>query len=690
MKKLVYVLLTVALFSVFGCSGDDSTSTSITAPNPNPFQPKGTVTGVLTDRITNQPIANASVLILDRSAITNSAGIFTITNIPANTPVGNEPADASGRNTYNVVIDLTAVNSAIDADAANTTKEKYPTFAYSTVQVKYDSLGDTTSAAANTNVSNHDTPVDGFVASMAPSVGKLAANLRIQVVDIKDQVVTGATVQLFATGGAVNAANPVANVGTADAEINTSTGNLNHLISSATTDADGLVTFSNVEAGAVFRTVASIAKSNAPGSNGLVGIGLVVAAADKVTRSYLNQQDRFNISAGTTAPDGINDAIKLASVDLVKPIIIETTPATLSDIAANTTTVVKFKFSEPLLANNYANATTEATAQNGGLWNDVYVNFDGPKAGNLPYTLSWDTNYTELSVTFATVAASKYTVSIQAAAFGAGNLVDADNSATVADANGNGTVTFTTSGGNLVSAPTLVRTNDTTINWAPITNAYKYRVYVSRYVNGVFDAFGYADTTDTRYVLGQAGGSAAAVFIGFASEQVPATYKVKVIAMGTANVESAGAASAETTMNDTILPRMTASTATFNAPAALVAGETTRSRDSSFTVNFNEAMSRDSIQTVAKWSILKAVAANAGGAYTDAVAPATDMALPVVKSVVYNAATNSATVTVTVTRTANTDVIDADFLLVKFTGTDVNGNAINSLFNEFDNAGGVQ
>lgn len=684
MKKIIYVLLTLALLTVFGCSGDEgstSTSNSITAPNPNPFQPKGTVTGVLTDRVTGVPLVNATVMIMGKVATTDSFGGFTITDIPANTPAGNEPADAAARNTYTVVINLSAVNSAIDADAANTTKAKYPPFAYSTVQVKYDSLGDTTSAAANSNVSNHDTPVDGFVANMAPTVGKLDANLKIQVVDSKDQVAAGATVMLYSTGGATNATNPVTNVGVTDAEVNTTTGNLNHYITTATTDAEGIVTFSNVEAGAVFRAVASIAKTNAPGSNGLVGTGLIVAPSDGGTRSYLNQQDRFNIAAGTTAADGVNDAIKLASVDLVKPLIIETTPATGSDIASDAVTIVKFKFSEPLLANNYAKSITETAAQGtaGGLWKDVSVNFDGPKAGNLPYTLSWDTSYTELSVTFASVAASKYTVSIQAAAFAADKLADADNATTAADSNGNATVTFTTSGGNTVVPPSLVRTNDTTIDWAPVANAYKYRVYVSRYVNGLLDTFGYADQTDTRYTLTAAilDSTGAAVFTGFNSNQIPVTYKVKVITMGTKNVEAAGAASTETILNKTNLPKFTATNfAGINNAAAGTSVDTT------FTITSDSVMNRFQIQTVGNWSIGKTTAtlpATMAGYVAAVYVGGANEFLPSVKSVSLNAAGTVATVVLNINNTsllANT--ADLTHLTLTYAGADVQGNTIAS------------
>jgi len=148
MKKFLYLLLATAMLATFGCTGDTNTN-SVGNPNPNPFQPKGTVSGVLLDACTNQPIANADVYILDKKATTNSVGMFTIKKVPANTAVGNETDNTlfslplgSGTallsnklnswDTYNVVIDLSKVN-AERAKVLGATL--YPSIAYHTVKV---------------------------------------------------------------------------------------------------------------------------------------------------------------------------------------------------------------------------------------------------------------------------------------------------------------------------------------------------------------------------------------------------------------------------------------------------------------------------------------------------------------------------------------------------------------------------
>lgn len=621
-KKTKYFLAATALLGLALSGCGSKTDGDVTNPNPNAFQPKGTVSGVLTDAVTQDPIANATVYIMDRSATTGAQGQFTIANVPANTAVGNEPTNA-GASAYTLVIDMTAVNSAItayNADTTHTTKKAfYPGIAYSSATVSYTSLGDATgpnnSGAATTTsdggtVSNHDTPVDGFVANITPSVGKLDANIKIQVVKESDlSPVSGATVTLSDNGVASNN-NATGNGGTTSLSlVGTYTG---HLVATQTSDANGFVTFTNVEAKKGF-TASGISSDST-----LSATLPVTAPVDGETRSYLVQ--------GGGSDGAIATALKLSATDGTAPFVVSTTPANLADIAAGTTNVV-FTFSEVLKANNYLLATTEAASQNAGsgLWKDVNVSFLGPKAGNMAYTMAWDstTSPKVLTITLTTAAASKYSVSIDGAC-GAGKLMDAAGNLVAALGVGvtPNTVTFTTSGGNTVVAPTLTRTNDTTIDWVPVTNAYKYRVYVTPVRGGVPEVTEAAsDITDTRFVL-SAGTSAYYAANGFASGQIPVTYSVKVITMGTASVETAGASST-VTLNDTTKPKLAApfagSLAGLAAGNQAIVGAANTATDYTVSVTFNEAMSRASIQDKTKWTPSRAVAASTGGEYVTSV-----------------------------------------------------------------------
>jgi hypothetical protein len=656
------VLVPLAIMS--GCTGDTNTS-SVTNPNPNPFQPKGTVSGVLTDSVTAAPIGNADVYIMDRHAVTGAQGQFTITNVPANTPVGTE-AGAAGTDAYNVVIDMTNVNSALVAK--NAAAVKYPAIAYTAVTVKYTSLGET-SGGTGTGT-NHDTPVDGFVANILPTIGKLDGGVKIQVVNkTTKQPVGGATVTLVSGPGV-----GLANTG------NATTGNV-HVIEQKSSDATtGIVTFSGIEAGKAFHVVAQ--KGN------LVGNYDVFSGIDNVTLEYLNQQDMFTTTAGFPGlgPDGVNDALEISSVDTVPPVVIANTPANLSDIAAGVTTV-KFTFSEPIKATGYALAVTDAGSTAGGLWKDLVVNFLGPKVGNVVYTAKWLTSaddatitqeMTVLAVTLTTNAASKYSVSIAGTA-----LVDNSNNALAASAKN--TVTFTTSGGATVTAPVVTRTTDTTVDWATVSNAFQYRVKVETFVNGLSTGVSAYSTSDTHFDV-----TTVPDFIGFTSNQVPVTYTVTVIAMATSNVESAGATGNVITLNDTAKP----SVAVFADPAftavtgnALVPGLATdfdtRTVDYTFNVSYTEVMNRSFILNTANWGISKAaaVAATADHAAITAFAanatPALDI-LPTVKSV-KNPSNDGMNFVVTVTfhqnatKNASTDM---DAIQIAVPGTDVNGNVL--------------
>jgi hypothetical protein len=486
LKKYILPFLMTAIVAVMAACTGDSNSNNTTNPNASIFEPKGTVSGVLRDAVTLQPLAGAVVHIMDKTSTTDATGIFVIANVPALNGAGNEPTNTNAF--YPLVIELAAVNAKLAAGAA-----QYPSIAYFSANVTYTSLGETSTAVATTST-NHDTPVDGFVANVMPTVGKLDAAIKLQVVDTKLAAVSGATVSIFTNGAAI--ANTTNNVTGA-------TATPGHLIATKTTDATGFVTFSALEAKQSYVVKAVTADGlkegwygNYAGAGGTatptaqVAATAIVAPTDGLT-------DVYAVQGGAAYDNSIgaffSNALVVGTVDGIAPFILSSSPANLADIAIPATGTVDtvFTFSEPIQSTNYANAITRDLAVNAGgqgLYNDVTVSYLGPKAGNIDYSLAWNATRTTLTVSIPVTAmttASRYSVSI------AGALAKGAATNQLKDAVGNNftavpasaTVAFTTSGGFNVAAPVIAKTNSNSslaINWVPVSNAASYKIYISK------------------------------------------------------------------------------------------------------------------------------------------------------------------------------------------------------------------
>jgi len=499
---LVAFALSLALI-VVGCG--DSRDTSTTNPNPNTFTPKGTVNGLLRDAVTNVALVGAKVQIMDRVATTDSSGIFTITNVPALTGDGNEPSISN--DAYPVVIDMSAINAAItayNAVATNTVKKAfYPSMAYDNVTVYYTSLGESSDLnSESANSTNHDTPVDGFVANMTPFVGKLDANVKMQVVNTSLVPQSGATVYLFTLNTEeVQPDTYTGTTGVNDSLSGVGGGSPGHLVATQTTDATGYVTFQNIEAKRRFYVKAVIGATQGwwVGVSGTApfvvpasgGPSALTSPADNLTDVYgLNQSGFVSTSPELVIGTYYSAPLVVRTVDGLAPFVLSVVPANLSDFAipATGTVDVVFTFSEAIRSTPYANALTRETSVLGGLYADVAVNYLGPKAGNIPHTLAWNDARTTLTISIPVASmtpASRYSVSILNAVNGLGTLGTAGR---LTDANGNVFLTafantatnFTTAGGFNVAAPVIAKdaTSPYTVNWTPVTNAFGYRVYV--------------------------------------------------------------------------------------------------------------------------------------------------------------------------------------------------------------------
>jgi hypothetical protein len=606
MKKFLYLLLATAMLATFGCTGDTNTN-SVGSPNPNPFQPKGTVSGVLLDACTNEPIANADVYILDKKATTNAVGMFTIKKVPANTAVGNETDNTlfslplgSGTallsnklnswDTYNVVIDLTKVNAA-RAKVLGATL--YPSIAYHTVKVSYTSLGETSDGT--TTATNHDTPVDGFVANIKPQVGKLSATLNVETVNGNNgAVLAGASVQLISLS-------PVDGFSTE----NNVTGDLVNTIATNTTGADGRTGFEDVEAKHIFYAKATW--TNPVNGHVWTGHSVVWTECDGTTTNFY--------TVGPNPPIQMFDEQE----DDIEPYIQSVTPANLADIAQNDAQTVVFTFSEVLQPTQYILNTTVESSAAGGIYKDIKVNYDGPKAGNMAYTLAWDSTTAPkvLTVTFATAVSSKYTVDMTDVIANAGVKDTNGNLASNAPAGLKNTfikTTFTTGGGLAVTSPTITRFgagNETRIDWLPMANAFTYHVYIARIIDGVTSSYLYADATPlTTYdiqnsALFAAGGAYEGTNtpgsnVPFNNGETKITYSVYVVTVNSDGTESTPVSNA-VVINDLTRPTATGAWVTATPIGTAIAAGAT-SPVYTCDITFSEVMDKVVLQTLGSWT----------------------------------------------------------------------------------------
>lgn len=685
-KLLVPLVLFAGLVSMTGCGdttangGSTIQSTASGTGAANPLTPKGTVAGVLRDSSTLAPIAGATVDIAGMKATTAADGTFSIANVPANTPVGAAANGSPQQNdSYTVVIDMGPVNSNITSynnNPANTTKKAlYPAISYSSVKVTYSSLGSASGAGTQTassgssntatvNQTSDTIPVNGFVANITPYVGKLSSSVTVQVVDTNLQPVANASVQLLSTGGYASIGvdgDTISQPGGQD----TFDGNVTNLVQTQTSDQNGLVTFANVEALRVFAV-----RGTTPATAGAM---LIAAPGDGMSLSYLAQQDIYttvhqdpntgnfvNDNVDITKKDGYTDALVLLPGDTVRPTIIATTPSNLADVAPSATASVVFTFSEPIQANTYALATTSVSGGFSGIYHDLTVQYVGPKAGNVAYTLSWNSAMTQLTVSFATAPTSRYTVAITAPAPGNGTgLRDASNN--VVDLSKNAAVTFTTSGGLSVSAPVVNRVSPTTdtIAWLPVANAVSYNVYLQKVEAGITGPFvRIANVSNTVVNLDTL------TTINFADGQNKVSYNVAVTAVNSEGTESA--ASNNVVIDDQIAPTG------FFASGGLVGNTLAASGVSGSTVTgtmviqFSQQMNMSSVQ-----SGTYAVAFTNGATTITGVTFAAG-------TVTYNPQTFQATVPYTITNTNATATTYTHGTLT-MSATDLNNNLVKAI-----------
>lgn len=561
MVKFRYTLFVIAIIQMMVLTGcekkeeDKNSSSNPTSSSLPTYEPRGTISGLVRDRVTNDPVSDAVVSVgfdgAVHSSTTNAAGVFSFANVPAGQyQIVNGTNVITG--TYTLTVSLTNYNAA-----QSNTNKKYRNHYYSTVTIRFTSLATGDSVA-----------VDGLVGSVVVAISYLNTSLNGLVVDRNSQPVANATVTLYdATVFPVVA------------------------MAQTTTSALGTYLFSNIDNGL---TVMINAQSKDGSLEGNLAANFTLPA--NVTTDSLRAQ----VNA---------ERIVLLPVDNVSPFIISTSPEHLSDVSATSLKVV-YTFSEPIRQTSYTR--TDLPAGHSTIIDDIIVSYDGFKksAANLGFSVQWDTTFTKLTVTpQGILGSSKYSVNMNAAA-NSGKITDAASRALVNNTTLTGdfeVLQFTTGGGSVVpAAPTLARRiilgqftvldyagGTVGLQWNVSSDARSYNIY--RSINGgTFDLLqkdfiGTQFSTSTGSLVNPTGATNPLSAINV-------RYQVRAVSKDL--VESV--ASNIIVVSDQVKPRLSA---TSTAPAAGVGANAWI-----YTLRFTEPLNIATAENIANYTFI-----NAGG-----------------------------------------------------------------------------
>jgi hypothetical protein len=470
-----------------GCSG---------GPGGVELEPTGHIQGSFVDATTGEPIKGVKIDIGIASATTNSNGVFVIKDVPATQGVDiNNGSNLAG--TYSAVVSFEDVNDDLEG-------AKYPPSMTTTFAVQFTSLEDSSFGELDPNNNGggeqgtvgslNDTPVTGIAIGTAMTVGKMSTSLtgKVLVKETNAEVAEAYTVQLWEdgdgnTGNGFTSAGAILRQSLTTAEVAASGD------TAAVTFAD--VSFSGVQAGTVHRVIAFNADNSMTGQVDYTAPGDNQAASLAVGGTA---QPILVIDSDTAAPYVYSVAINDGTTDFEDG----------ADIGSATSATVTFNFSEAMKADGYTTGVVPTTATE--LYDDVYVDSDGNKAGDIAHSMAWNDAMTALTVTIPNLASSSlYEVHLVS-----GNMLMDDNDQALDMANsqayetGNtdtldGTrgagpfneivVNFSTGGGTEVAAPTVTITNSSTLDtgsapvldWSWQTGASSYNVYRTTKTAGV-------------------------------------------------------------------------------------------------------------------------------------------------------------------------------------------------------------
>ncbi len=472
-KHQLILVCIVILSLFFGCKKDDDTTTITSSSNNSlsMFKPRGTISGLVRDRITNQPVEGAVVSVGFegdvKTTTSNVAGAYSFADVPAGQyQIINGTSVLTG--TYTLTVSLVNYNKSQTDES-----KKYRDFYYTTVTIKFTSLTPGDSFAVN-----------NLVGSTVLSISHLNTSLSGRVVDVNAQPVANATVMLF------------------DATVFPQI-----ILEQTKTSANGSYQFSKIDNGLTVNVKAQSSDGSLEGA-----IPALFALPANANSDSLRTQ--VNV-----------ESIILTPVDNVSPFVISVSPENQSDVSPASLKVV-YKFSEPIKQTAYTR--TDLPAGHSTIVDDIIISYNGFKktAGNLGFSVQWDTTYTQLTITpQGILGSSKYTVNMTTA-FNSGKITDAAGLVLVNNANITGdfeALQFTTNGGTTVpAAPTVTRrivaglfgdldyTGGTVgLQWSVNADARSYNIY--RSINGgTFDLlqkdfFGTQFSTNTGSLVNPSG-----------------------------------------------------------------------------------------------------------------------------------------------------------------------------------------
>lgn len=386
------------ILSMAGCSKDSSTPL---APSSRTNQPKGTITGLIRNWITGEPVPLAKISVgyngTVQSAISDSAGAFSFADVPAGQYqiVGGAPVYSGS---YTVTVSL------VNYDSAQTNaNKKYRSYYYQTTTITFTSLGQADSSSIN-----------GMVGSLLLNISYLNTTVKGSVVDKDMQPVAGALVTLYDETVAPAVA-----------------------LGQMSSGSDGSYSFSNVDNGLTVNITAVSADGSLQGNLP----AFLTLPANLILDS---------LRAGVLA-----ERIMLTAADNISPFVINITPENNSDVSPSNLQIV-YTFSEPIKQNAYTQTNLPIGSKT--MLDDIAVNFAGMKktTGAVGFTAQWNSTFSQLTIApQGMVGSARYSLDMTIV-FNSGKLTDAAGNALVNNPKITGDfelLNFTTSGGTTAPAP---------------------------------------------------------------------------------------------------------------------------------------------------------------------------------------------------------------------------------------------
>ncbi len=442
-STMLRLLIVCTIIGMSGCRQESSTPLQPVQSSLLTYQPKGTISGLIKNRITDVPVGGALVTLgFDGgvfSTVSNDMGAFSFADVPVGQyQIVNGTSVLSG--TYTLNVNLGGYNSG-----QTNVNKKYRENYYSTVLIKFTSLAPGDSLA-----------VSDMVGTILLQIAYLNTTVTGQVVDVNMQPVAGAIVSLFDATVAPNIA-----------------------LAQALTSASGVFSFANID-------------------NGLTVTIKARSADGSLEGTLANFTLPANITSDSLRSQFTTERLLISSVDNVNPFVTAITPENNSDVAPAGLQII-YKFSEPIKQTAYTR--TDLPLGHTTILDDITITYTGLKkaATAVNFTAQWNAAFTQLTlIPQGIVGAAKYSVST-AVAFNSGKVTDnanrviTNNNAVTGDFEA---LLFTTNGSSTVpGAPALSRRivsgffgdldysgGSVGLEWNSDPNARSYNIYKS--VNG--------------------------------------------------------------------------------------------------------------------------------------------------------------------------------------------------------------